>query len=306
MDGTTISAYAAIYLFWGGAYLAVRCLVQEFPPLWVAGTRYALATVCLVVLLVFRGLPLPTLRQFINAAWTGVVLLAVAYGILFRAAKDLPSWLVAVLMSTTFLWTYVGETLVLRAYPFRIGILPPLLSGLMAVPLLVTKGSGRGGGSIAAVLAVLFCAICWSIGSLAAKRIRMPADPVQTATIQLGTSAIVLLSVSRLLGEWNAQLVVARLFALKPLVAMGFLVLGASVVAMIAFHWLLARQPASLVATAAYVNPLVAMLVGMVIAHERASPTQCLGGVGILASISIIWSLGMPPAAASRLPLRPQ
>jgi drug/metabolite transporter (DMT)-like permease len=243
MDGTTISAYAAIYLLWGGAYLAIRSLVQDFPPLWVAGTRYALATVCLVLVLAFRGLPLPTLRQFINAAWTGVILLAVAYGILFWAAKDLPSWLVAVLMSTTFLWTYVGETLVLRVYPFRIRILPPLLSGLIAVPFLVSRGSGRGGGSIAAVLAVLFCAICWSIGSLAAKRIRMPAYPVQTAT---------------------------------------------------------------LVGTAAYVNPLVAMLLGMVIAHERASLIQVLGGVAILASISIIWSLGMPPYGRFAIAVAPK
>jgi drug/metabolite transporter (DMT)-like permease len=306
MDSTTTIAYAAIYLLWGGAYLAIRCLVQEFPPLWAAGTRYALATICLVVLLAFRGLPLPTLRQFINAAWTGVVLLAMAYGSLFWAAKDLPAWLVAVLMSTTFLWTYIGETLVFRVYPFRIRILPPLLSGLIAVPFLVSRGSSRGGGSIAAVLAVLFCAICWSIGSLAAKRIRMPAYPVQTATIQLGTSAFVLLIVSRLLGEWNAQLVVAGLFALKPLVAMGFLVLGGFAVAIIPFHWLLARQPASLVATAAYVNPVVAMLVGIVIACERASPTQFLGGVGVLAGISIIWSFEMPSLAASRLPLHPQ
>ena len=137
MDSTTTIAYAAIYLLWGGAYLAIRCLMQEFPPLWAAGTRYALATICLVVLLAFRGLPLPTLRQFINAAWTGVVLLAMAYGSLFWAAKDLPAWLVAVLMSTTFLWTYIGETLVFRVYPFRIRILPPLLNGLIAVPFLV-------------------------------------------------------------------------------------------------------------------------------------------------------------------------
>jgi len=304
VDSTTIFSYAAIYFLWGGAYLAIRCLVQEFPPLWVAGTRYALATICLVVLLALRGLPPPTLRQFINAAWTGIVLLAIAYGSLFWAAKDLPSWLVAVLMSTTFFWTYVGETLVLRLYPFRVRILPPLVTGLIAVPFLVSGGSRRFGGSITAVLAVLFCAICWSIGSLAAKRIRMPADPVQTAAIQLGTSAFVLLFVSRLLGEWNGQLVVARFFALKPLLAMGFLVLGASVVAMIAFHWLLARQPVSLLATAAYVNPLVAMLLGMAIAHERASLTQLLGGVGVLVSISVIWSFEMPSVAALRLELR--
>src|ERR1700678_3284662 len=108
-----ISAYAAIYLLWGGAYLAVRVLVQALPPFLVAGIRYSLAALVLIPVILMRSEQAPTWRQFLNTFWTGAVMLTVGYGAVFWASRRLPSWVVAVLASTTFLWTYLGESLVL-------------------------------------------------------------------------------------------------------------------------------------------------------------------------------------------------
>lgn len=285
----TLLAYSAIYLLWGGAYLAMRVLVIFLPPFLVAGTRYSLAALCLTAILLVLKTPTVTLRQMLNAAWTGVILLTIAYGVIFWAAQHLSSWMVAVLMSTAFLWTYLGESLVLRSYAFRLSMLPPLLIGLAGTSLVVGGTSHGGEYTLIAAIAVLACALCWSAGSLAIKRIDMPASALRTTQIQLTVSGALLLVVSAANGEWRTLPPITRIFSVQPMLAMFFLVAGGSIVALAAFHWLLAHQPASLVSTSAYANPLVALIVGVLVAHEHGSRAQWSGAAIVLLSIVAIW-----------------
>lgn len=291
MDIRRISAYAAIYLLWGGAYLAVRILVQACPPFFAAGLRYCLAALCLVPVVLAQGPGAPTWRQALNAMWTGAMMLAAGYGVVFWAERRLPSWLVAVLVSTTFLWTYLGECFVLRRFRFRAAMLAPLLIGLAGMPLLVGGDAHRSEVSMLSALAVLLGALCWAAGSLAVKWIDMPASPTQTAGIQLAIAGVLLLGLSAALGEWHNASVLARFFMWQPLVAMAYLVVGASVLAFVAFHWLLAREPAYMVATSAYVNPMVAMILGIAAAHERSTPLQLAGALAVLASVVAVWRM---------------
>ena len=276
-----IPAYAAIYLLWGGAYLAVRVLVREFPPFLVAGLRYCLAALCLAPIILLQRGPTPNKRQVFNSAWTGALMLAAGYGIVFWAEQRSPSWLVAVLVSTSFLWTYLGECFVLRSCQFRAALLAPLLVGLAGMPLLVEGRSHEGGVSLTAALGVLAGALCWSAGSLALKRIDLPRTPVQTAGIQLTAAGLLLLCLSGVLGEWTNAPAPGKYFAWEPLVAMAYLVFGASVVALVAFLWLLEREPASMVSTSMYVNPIVALLLGILAAHEHSSLLQLIGAVAV-------------------------
>ena len=264
-----ISAYAAIYLLWGGAYLAVRVLVHVLPPFFVAGVRYSLAALFLIPVILMRGDPIPSRRQLLNTLWTGVTMLGVGYGIVFWAENCLPSWIVAVLMSTSFLWTYIGECLVLRSYRFQAKMLLPLLVGLVGMPWLVEGSLHWNGVSIDAGLAVLLGAFSWSAGSLAIKRIDLPHSYIQTAGLQLASAGIFLLCFSGAQGEWARLPALTQILAWKPLIAMAYLAFAASMVGMTAFHWLMAHESASLVATSAYVNPMVAMMLGIVAAHER-------------------------------------
>jgi len=286
-----IPAYAAIYLLWGGAYLAIRVLVQVLPPFLVAGIRYSLAALILIPVILMRSDRAPTWRQLLNTLWTGALMLTVGYGAVFWAARRLPSWVVAVLASTTFLWTYLGESLVLRSYRFQARMLLPLFTGLAGMPLLVGGNSHGDHVSMLAVLAVLLGAVSWSVGSLALKRINMPRSYIQTAGLQLATSGLLLLCLSAGLGEWTQLPPMTQIIAWRPIVAMAYLVIAASVVAFSAFHWLIAREPAYLVATSTYVNPMVAMLLGIVAAHERYSPLQLVGALAVLSSIIMIWHL---------------
>jgi drug/metabolite transporter (DMT)-like permease len=290
MDIRRVAAYAAIYLLWGGAYVAIRRLVEVLPPFFAAGLRYGLAALFLLPVLLLFARPAITRRQAFNGAWSGITLLVFGYSVVFWTEQRLPSWLVAVLMSTTFLWTYLGESLVLRSYRFRLRMLPLLLLGIAAMPL-VAGGRGADGRAISVMpaIATLLCAMCWSCGSLAVKAIDMPHSPVQTAAIQMGVSSIILLIFSWFLGEWRRMPSLGQTAWWQPAVAMAFLVIGSSVLGFVAYHWLMAHEPASRVATSAYVNPLVAMLVGIVAMHEHNTALQLAGAAAVLASIVLIW-----------------
>jgi drug/metabolite transporter (DMT)-like permease len=289
-----IFAYAAIYLLWGGAYLAVRVLVEVVPSFLAAGARYFLAALCLVPFIFLSRSQTPSLRQSWNAVWTGVLLLVAGYGVVFWAEKRLPSWMVAVLVSTTFLWTYLAECFVLRSFRFRRVMLVPLLAGSAGMPLVAGGALQRVGISLFPALAVLLGAFCWSAGSVSVKSIDMPRSTLHTVAIQLASSGILLLSLSAALGEWTEAPATARIIAWRPMTAMVYLVFGASLIGFGAFHWLLKHEPASMVATSSYVNPIVAMVLGMAAAHERSSLLQFAGAVAVLVSIIAVWFFQTP------------
>jgi drug/metabolite transporter (DMT)-like permease len=291
MDIKRISAFGAIYLLWGGAYLAISVMVHVVPPFLVAGIRYSLAAALFVPVILVRNDPTPSWRQLLNSVWTGVAMLTIGYGVVFWAEQRLSSWLVGVLASTTFLWTYLGETLVLRAYKFRRRMLLPLLVGMAGMPLLAGIDSHNDHASALAVIAVLLGAICWAAASLAVKRIDMPRSYIQIAGLQLAASGILLLFVSRALGEWTRLPPTTEIFTWKTILAMTYLVIAASMVAFSAFHWLLACESASLVATATYVNPMVAIVLGIAAAHEHSSPMQLVGALAVLTSIVMVWHM---------------
>jgi drug/metabolite transporter (DMT)-like permease len=286
-----VSAYAAVYLLWGGSYLAVRLVVQVIPPMLAASIRYILSGLILLLLsLVIKGSTLPSRRQILNSVLSGIAMFAFGYAVVFWAEIHLTSWLVAVLISTTSLWTYLGECLVLRTNCLRARVLIPLIMGMAGMPFLVGATFHRGQMlSAIAAGAVLVAAFVWSAGTLTLKAIELPSSPLQTAGLQLSSSGLLLLAISRALHEGAHLPSIGQMFSYQPLLGMTYLVLGGSVVGFTAFHWLLSHEPASLVSTAAYVNPIVAMMLGIGLVHERCSPMQIVGAATILASVILVW-----------------
>ncbi len=133
-----ILAYTAIYLLWGGSYLAIHFVVQVIPPVFTAAARYSISGLILILFSYFyKRESLPSKRQVGNSFLTGIGMFALGYAGVFWAETRLPSWLVAMLVSTALFWTYCGECLFLRTNRFRLSILLPLLLGLLSMPLLV-------------------------------------------------------------------------------------------------------------------------------------------------------------------------
>lgn len=291
-----IAAFAAVYLLWGGSYLAIRQVVQVAPPMFAAAVRYGLGGVILLVIsLAVKREQLASRRQLVNCVLSGVAMIVAGYAIVFWAATQLPSWMIALLVSSSFLWTYLGECFLLRSEPLRFSALAAVLLGLAGIPLLSGSVIRHGHpASIIAMACTQLSTIAWSAATLAIKRIQMPESPFQTAGVQLSSAGIILAAISCCVLDVKKLPPAAILLSPKPLLGMAYLVLGGSVIAFGAFHWLMQRESPSLVAAFAYLNPIVAMILGIGFAHERCSLTQLAGAAAILMSVVLVWEVKEP------------
>jgi drug/metabolite transporter (DMT)-like permease len=296
-----VLAFSAIYLLWGGSYLAIRFVVQVIPPFLAAGVRYSLSAILLLAIS-FLGLrdKLPSRHQFLNCVGTGLIMFTLSYSAIYWAETRLSSWLVAVISSTGFLWTYLVECIFLRTASLRIRTIIPLTGGIAGMALLVGFPFQRSqSNSIIAGLVVLASTVLWALMTVALKRIELPHSFVQSAGLQLGAAGIALIPIACLIGEGRHLPPASHIFATGPILGMTYLVVGASVFAFTAFHWLLARESPSLVATSTYVNPIVAMLAGIVLGHEHCTWTQLCGAAAVLFSVVLIWWTRTVPAVTT-------
>jgi drug/metabolite transporter (DMT)-like permease len=129
----------------------------------------------------------------------------------------------------------------------------------------------------------------WSVGTLALKRLSLPECPFQSAGLQLGSAGLALALISWGLGDWKYSVLHRAVESAKPILGMAYLVLCGSVIAFSAYHWLMRRESPTLVATFAYVNPMVAMILGIGLAHEHFSAAQLIAAAVILASVIQVW-----------------
>ncbi len=284
-------AFGAVYLLWGGSYLAIRFVVQAVPPFLAAGVRYSLSALILIsVSLLVRKSARPSPQQLLNCCVTGVVMFVLGYSAIYWAETRLASWLVAVLTSSGYLWTALLEPIMLGSARVRVAAILPVLGGLGGMLLLVTSPLkvGHPGSRIAAA-AVVASVIAWSCMTILLKRINLPSCYMQTAGLQLAGAGAALLLLSCGLGEWHRLPETHRLFQAGPVLGMTYLVVGGSVIAFTIFHWLLRRETASMVSTTTYINPIVAMLAGIVLFHERYSGRQLVGAAAVLLCVVLAW-----------------
>lgn len=307
-----IIAFAAIYLLWGGSYIAIRSVVSVLPPIFAASLRYCLAgAILLAISFVIRKKSFAGGRQAANCCLAGLVMIVAGYSLVFWSSTRLQSWIVAVLVSTSSLWTYLGECFVLGSQRSRAAVLVPLLAGLAAVPVLSARNPhGNGLYSLAAVAGILVSSFAWSVGTLTLKRWSFPECPFQSAGLQLGSAGLALALISWGLGDWKHLVLPRAVESAKLIWAMTYLVLFGSVAAFSAYYWLMRRESPTLVATSAYVNPIVAMMLGIGLAHEHFSGAQLIAAAAILASVMQVWraqtsSPGgqFEPSISSRAPL---
>ena len=286
-----VPAFAAVYLLWGCSYLAIRFVVQVVPPFLAAGFRYSLSSAILLAwsFLAIKN-PAPSRRQLLNCGVTGVVMFVFGYSAVYWAETRLASWLVAVLSSTGFLWTTLLEPPMLGTQRPRVATIVPLAGGLFGMFLLVTSpfGVANPGSGVAAVI-VVASVVAWSGMTILLKKIDLPTSYVQAAGLQLAAAGSALLILSFALGEWHRLPAWDRLLQPGPILGMAYLVVGGSVIAFTAFHWLVAHESPSTVSSTTYVNPIVAMGAGILLFHERYSGRQLVGGAVVVLSVALVW-----------------
>lgn len=285
-------ALLIVYVVWGSTYLAIRVAVETLPPLLSAAARFAAAAVVLAVIVRLRGRSgavAATRQQIGTAALIGVLLLAGGNGLVVVAESGppgvaVPSGIAALLIATVPLLVVV-----LRAVTGdrpRPATVAGVLAGFAGLTLLVVPADGVGAAPVAGALTVVAAATSWSVGSFLSGRLAMPADPFAATVYEMIAGAAAL----AILGAARGELRTVDLSAVsgRSWAALAYLVVAGSLIAFTAYVWLLQHAPISLVATYAYVNPVVAVTLGALLVAEPVTLQVLLGGAVILVGVALV------------------
>jgi drug/metabolite transporter (DMT)-like permease len=290
-----VVALLTVYLIWGSTYLAIRVVVTHgIPPLLGMGLRFLLAGALLAGVLAVRRGP-RALRisraQIVTSAVVGVLLLFGGNGFVAVAEQALPSGLAALLVSTTPLWLVVlGLITGDRA---RVASVVGTLIGFAGTAVLARPG-GSGGAPLWAVGLILLATLCWASGSLFSRRRPDPANAFVASAYQMLIGGAVLTVVGLARGD-AARFDVS---AVPPAGwwALAYLVVVGSLVAYTAYFWLLGNAPLQLVSTYAYVNPVVAVILGWLLLGEQVSLPVLIGGALAVVGVAVVISAERSPA----------
>lgn len=290
------AALLIVYVVWGSTYLGVRIVIETMPPLLSGGIRFSVSALLMGLILVIRhgpGVLRVSRAEAGGALLVGALLLGVGNGGVLLAERDVPSGLTALIVGVVPLVVLVLRRLLGERIERvqAIGV----VGGALGLVILVAP-LGLGGDVAPLGLLMLLCStVGWAIGSIASGRIALPRDPFVSTCYQFVAGAFVGLVVGSLTGElagldpstWSA----------RSLVALAYLIVFGSLVAFTAFTWLLQHTPVTRAMTYAYVNPVVAVVLGWAVLGESITPPMVAGATLILASVAIIVRLQRPSGA---------
>ena len=283
-----IAAFAAVYSIWGSTYLAMRFAVQTMPPFLMAGVRFVIAGAILYAWMRLRGTPAPTRLQWRATAIVGGFLLMGGNGVVAWAEQTVPSGLAALMIATVPVWMVLLDWLRGDGGRPSLGVSIGLGLGLVGIALLVGPANLTGGNHVdtVGVIALIFAALSWAIGSFYARGAPLPAASLLGTAMEMLAGGGLLLIAGLLTGEFG-QLKLDQV-SLQSLIAFGYLIVFGSWVGFSAYSWLLRETPPALSSTYAYVNPMVAVFLGWALAGEALTPQTVLAAAIIIAAVVII------------------
>jgi drug/metabolite transporter (DMT)-like permease len=286
--GKTLLAFAIIYLVWGSTFLAIRVGVREIPPLLMAAMRFLVAGVVLYVWMLAQGERSPSRRQWMSAFLLAFLIFLVDYGLLFWAEQRVPSGSAAVMMATIPAFMALSEIIFLRTQKLTLRLALALLIGLGGVAVLVSRSLAVGGEPIdrLGAAALLVGSIAWSISSVLARTLSLPSSKVMSAGSQMLAGGVLLTLAAAALGEFRNfhPATVSRDAWLSLL----YLIVAGSIVGFTAYVWLIHHESPTKVGTYAYVNPVVAVLLGYFLGGETLGARTILGTLLVLISVVAI------------------
>lgn len=277
-------AFAGIYLIWGSTYLAIGATVAEIPPIFVVAVRGLLAGGVLYAWARWRGARPVRRAELIAMLPTAALLFGGGYVLVAYAGQNVPSGAAALLNATTPAWLVLFEWLTHKRARPALRFVVALALGIGGVALLVTGRSVGDAVPLLPAAALVVASIAWAAGTMRAHA-TAHGDPVRDAAVQLLTGGALLVPFSILFGETPR---IMSGFATSSLLALLYLVVVGSLMGYSAYVWLLHNVEASKVASHAYVNPLIAVLLGAGLAGERIYPTTIAAAVLILISVFFI------------------
>jgi drug/metabolite transporter (DMT)-like permease len=300
MKTKTWLALFSLYIIWGSTYLAILFVVETIPPFFSAGIRFLVSG---LILLIWRKLahdPIPTRSQWRSAAIVGTLLLVGGNGLLSWSEKRIPSGVAALLIGTVPLWLVLIEALRKGGTKPNWQSILGLAIGFAGIVVLIgpvdyTGQSGRY--ELAGILICLMAAFLWSLGSIYSRRADLPQSALMTTGMEMVAGSIGLFIVATLAGEWRSFSV--EDVSSKSMYGLIYLITIGSLIGFVSYAWLLRNAPVSLVATYAYVNPLVAILLGSVLAQEALS-TRILIAAGVIIGSVVLVNYSKSPSGIQK------
>jgi drug/metabolite transporter (DMT)-like permease len=277
-------AFVAIYVVWGSTYLAIRYAVETIPPLVTAGIRHTMAGGILLAWACARGYR-PRREHWGAGIVLGALFFLIGHGSLHWAEQHVASGLAALLIATEPMFILVLAWMSGQQKISRLSALG-LAFGVVGVAILTGAEVASKDTSLIGMLAVLAGSLSWAAGVVVSPKLKLPTDALARTAVPLVCGAVMLLAAAGVTGEFHALHWSA--ISLKSILGLAFLIFFGSIVAFTAYTWLLQRCPPTLVATHTYANPIVAVLLGWLLASEPLTGRVLLASVAILGAIVLI------------------
>jgi len=287
-----VAAFAALYIIWGSTYLSVKIGVETMPPWPMIAARHSLAGMILYTVLRLTGTPAPKREHWKGGIIGGIMLLVIGNGLIAFSAHRIASGVTSLVVATTPIW-------IVAAASMRPGGRLPLpkewiglalgLAGLALLggPSLAAAFRGDAGSlDVGAMGVILIGAISWSIGSVIGREVPHPDNAFMGSALQMLSAGAVLVVGCAITGQWS--LVDLPAVSTRSWIALAYLILFGSLLGFTAYVWLLRVAKTSHVATYAYVNPIVALLLGASIGHELITPMMLVAGVVTLLGVVLV------------------
>jgi drug/metabolite transporter (DMT)-like permease len=280
------AAFAAIYLFWGCTFLAIRYAVAEVPPLLTIAFRCIGGALLLYAWLKWRReLEPPTRSQWVTSAIAGAFLFVGGHGVLAWAEQRVASGQAALFMTCIPLWLVLLTSVRERRMPAA-SVIAGLVLGTVGVSLLA-QGNGEWSGTLLDRLALIGCGLSWAIGSIVARDGARPVSAIQSTAMQLAAGGVAVIALSVVTGElagWSPSQVTT-----KGTLSLLFLLIAGTVLGFGAYTWLLRVTTPAAVGTYAFVNPVVALVLAWMVGDEPFSLRTVFAGAIVLGAVALIW-----------------
>jgi len=282
-------ALIALYIVWGSTYLGIKIAIETIPPFFHASVRFLISGLILVIWQRNAGHPLPTRRQWVSTGIIGTLLLLGGNGLVSWAEQFIPSGIAALIIASVPMFLVIGEAIRPNGVKPNWQGIVGLLIGFVGIFILVGPSEISGSATrlnTFGVIALLSACLFWALGSIYSKTADLPKSSLMNTGAQMLMGSISLLIVSLFSGElpgWDVTAVSTR-----SMVGLSYLIFVGSLVGFASYGWLLQNAPISLVSTYAYVNPIVAVLLGVLFANEILEPRIWLATAIIIGAVIFI------------------
>lgn len=281
-------AFAIIYFVWGSTFLAIRVGVREVPPLVLACMRFFTAGAVLYGWMRLKGTPSPSRREWAALSVLALCIFVLDYGLLFWAEQRVPSGIAAVMLATIPVFMALSEILFLHTQRLTVRLAFALLVGICGVLVLVSHSVGFAEKPInpAGAVALVIAAISWSVASTLTRKLPLPESKVMSSGAQMLAGGIMLAVAAAAFGEFRGFRIQA--VSRGAWFALAYLIVAGSIIGFTAYVWLIHHESPTKVGTYAYVNPVVAVIVGYFFGGEIVGSRTLLGTLLVLVSVIVI------------------